>query len=78
MRDCQDPDVILDGDVREVVRKSGHGDPSDIETRCDPRYRLARSGPLSQESDGRFDGIDQRLAEAGSLIVVPGGSVVEF
>lgn len=78
MRDCQDPDVILDSGVREVVRKSGHRDPPDIEIRCEPSYRLARSRPLSQESDGRFDGIDQRLAEAGSLIVVPGGNVVEF
>lgn len=78
MRDCQDPDVILHGHVREVVRKSGHRDPPDIETRCDPRTRLAQSRPLSQESDGRFDGIDQRVAEAGSLLVVPGGSVVEF
>ena len=78
MRDRQVPDVVLDGDVREVVGKSGHRDPPDIEIRCDPSDRLAQSRPLGQETHSPFDRIDQCLAEAGSLNVVPGGGVLEF
>lgn len=78
MRDSQDADVILDGDVREMVWKSRHRNPPDIETRRDRRHRHARSRPLSHKSECGRDRIDERLTEARPMFVVPGRRGVEL
>lgn len=70
--------MILDGDVREMVRKSRHRNPPDVETRRDRRYRHARSWPLSHKSECRRDGVDERLTEARPLFVIPGRRGVEL
>jgi hypothetical protein len=78
MSDRQDAKMIVGDEIGNVVRESRDRRSPNFELRDETLGRCARARPVPEQSDRCLDRVNEGIAEARPLLLVPSRRVLEL